>query len=54
VRILAGGADQFANMRFADTHRLSGPGHYGIYLINQLMDDVWYDRGGTEIHMCKR
>jgi serine/threonine-protein kinase RsbW len=26
----------------------------GIYLINQLMDRVWYERGGTEIHMCKK
>ena len=25
----------------------------GIYLINQLMDEVWYERGGTEIHMRK-
>ncbi len=25
----------------------------GIYLINQLMDKVWYERGGTEIHMRK-
>lgn len=25
----------------------------GIYLINQLMDQVWYERGGTEIHMRK-
>lgn len=26
----------------------------GIYLINQLMDRVWYEHGGTEIHMCKK
>lgn len=26
----------------------------GIYLINQLMDEVHYERGGTEIHMIKR
>ncbi len=26
----------------------------GIYLINQLMDCVWYERGGTELHMLKR
>jgi serine/threonine-protein kinase RsbW len=26
----------------------------GIYLINQLMDQVQYDRGGTEIRMIKR
>ena len=25
----------------------------GIYLINTLMDDVRYERGGTEIHMLK-
>ena len=25
----------------------------GIYLINQLMDSVRYERGGTEIHMRK-
>lgn len=25
----------------------------GIYLINQLMDEVSYERGGTEIHMRK-
>ena len=26
----------------------------GIYLINQLMDRVWYERGGTELHMLKK
>jgi serine/threonine-protein kinase RsbW len=26
----------------------------GIYLINQLMDEVTYERGGTEIRMRKR
>lgn len=26
----------------------------GIYLINELMDEVRYERGGTEIHMLKR
>lgn len=26
----------------------------GIYLINQLMDEVRFERGGTEIHMVKR
>jgi serine/threonine-protein kinase RsbW len=25
----------------------------GIFLINQLMDEVRYERGGTEIHMVK-
>jgi serine/threonine-protein kinase RsbW len=25
----------------------------GIYLINQLMDEVRFERGGTEIHMLK-
>ena len=26
----------------------------GIYLINQLMDEVRFERGGTEIHMKKK
>jgi serine/threonine-protein kinase RsbW len=26
----------------------------GIYLINQLMDEVHFEKGGTEIHMLKR
>lgn len=26
----------------------------GIFLINQLMDEVRFERGGTEIHMFKR
>jgi len=26
----------------------------GIYLINQLMDEVRFEKGGTEIHMIKR
>jgi serine/threonine-protein kinase RsbW len=26
----------------------------GIYLINQLMDSVTFERGGTEIHMLKK
>jgi serine/threonine-protein kinase RsbW len=26
----------------------------GIYLINQLMDEVHFHRNGTEIHMLKR
>jgi serine/threonine-protein kinase RsbW len=25
----------------------------GIYLINRLMDDVRFEKGGTEIHMRK-
>jgi serine/threonine-protein kinase RsbW len=25
----------------------------GLYLINQLMDQVWFSRGGTQIHMVK-
>jgi len=25
----------------------------GIYLITRLMDEVWFERGGTEIHMQK-
>ena len=25
----------------------------GIYLINQMMDKVWFTRGGTQIHMHK-
>ena len=25
----------------------------GIYLINQLMDRVWFEHGGTELHMLK-
>ncbi|MGH9317215.1 MAG: ATP-binding protein [Thermoanaerobaculia bacterium] len=29
-------------------------GGRGIYLINQLMDEVRFERGGTEIHMHKR
>jgi anti-sigma regulatory factor (Ser/Thr protein kinase) len=26
----------------------------GIYLINQLMDEVQFQKNGTEIHMIKR
>jgi serine/threonine-protein kinase RsbW len=26
----------------------------GIYIINQLMDEVRFERGGTQIHMLKR
>lgn len=46
-----------------DPLRLSSPlagqnlySHHGrgIYLINQLMDEVHFDRGGTEIRMRKR
>jgi anti-sigma regulatory factor (Ser/Thr protein kinase) len=29
-------------------------GGRGIYLISQLMDDVRFGRGGTEIRMIKR
>lgn len=25
----------------------------GLYLINQLMDQVWFSKGGTQIHMVK-
>lgn len=25
----------------------------GLYLINQLMDQVWFSDGGTQIHMLK-
>ena len=33
---------------------LFSTGGRGIYLINQLMDEVRYERGGTEIHMVTR
>ena len=33
---------------------LFSTGGRGIYLINQLMDEVRYERGGTEIHMVAR
>jgi serine/threonine-protein kinase RsbW len=26
----------------------------GLFLINHFMDEVWYERGGTEIRMIKR
>lgn len=40
-------------------HPLKGKNLYsshgrGIYLINQLMDEVTFKRGGTEIHMRKK
>jgi serine/threonine-protein kinase RsbW len=35
-------------------HNLFSEHGRGLYLINQLMDDVRYERGGTEIHMVKR
>jgi serine/threonine-protein kinase RsbW len=25
----------------------------GLYMINQLMDEVWFSEGGTQIHMVK-
>jgi serine/threonine-protein kinase RsbW len=33
---------------------LFSTGGRGIYLINQLMDEVRYEKGGTEIHMRTR
>jgi len=30
---------------------LFSTGGRGIYLINQLMDEVRFEKGGTEIHM---
>jgi serine/threonine-protein kinase RsbW len=38
------------------THGLNLYRHHGrgIYLINQLMDEVSFDKGGTEIRMLKR
>jgi serine/threonine-protein kinase RsbW len=33
---------------------LYSTGGRGIYLINQLMDEVRFEKGGTEIHMVKR
>jgi serine/threonine-protein kinase RsbW len=33
---------------------LFSTGGRGIYLINQLMDEVRFERGGTEIHMVSR
>ncbi|HEY6931684.1 MAG TPA: ATP-binding protein [Thermoanaerobaculia bacterium] len=33
---------------------LFSTGGRGIYLINQLMDEVRFERGGTEIHMVAR
>jgi serine/threonine-protein kinase RsbW len=34
--------------------KIYAEGGRGIYLINRLMDTVWYERGGTEIRMLKR
>ncbi len=34
--------------------KIFAEGGRGIYLINRLMDDVRYERGGTEIWMTKR
>lgn len=34
--------------------QLFSTGGRGIYLINQLMDEVRYEKGGTEIHMRTR
>ena len=34
--------------------QLFATGGRGIYLINRLMDDVRYERGGTEIHLRKK
>jgi serine/threonine-protein kinase RsbW len=33
---------------------LFSQGGRGIFLINELMDDVSYEKGGTEIRMRKR
>jgi serine/threonine-protein kinase RsbW len=32
-------------------HNIFATGGRGIYLINQLMDEVRFEKGGTEIHM---
>ena len=32
-------------------HNIFSTGGRGIYLINQLMDEVRFEKGGTEIHM---
>ncbi len=34
--------------------RIYGEGGRGVFLINQLMDEVRYEKGGTEIWMRKR
>ena len=34
--------------------QLFATGGRGIFLINRLMDDVRYERGGTEIHLRKK
>ncbi len=36
-----------------DPTKIADPGR-GIYLINQLMDEVQFHKNGTEIHMLKR
>jgi serine/threonine-protein kinase RsbW len=40
--------DPTTNQNMYETHGR------GLYLINQLMDEVRYERGGTEIHMRKK
>ncbi len=35
-------------------HNIYSAGGRGIYLINQLMDEVHFEKGGTEIHMRTR
>jgi serine/threonine-protein kinase RsbW len=44
--------DKVPDPRFGDG--LSADHGRGIYLIRELMDEVWYEHHGTELHMKKK
>jgi serine/threonine-protein kinase RsbW len=54
VRDPGAGFDPAAIPSPVEGQSLFAHGGRGIYLINQLMDEVRFEQGGTEIHMLKR
>jgi serine/threonine-protein kinase RsbW len=52
VRDLSAGFDSEKLPCPTDEQNLFSDYGRGIYLINRLMDEVRYERDGTEIHMC--
>lgn len=54
VRDPGGGFDPAALPSPVHGERLFARGGRGIYLINRLMDEVRFERGGTEIWMVKK
>ena len=46
--------DSLVTDEAGESQKLKSQGFDGILLMKQFMDEIHYERGGTEVHMRKR